>query len=75
MNKYKSERLMKIIINGKTEELEVGTTIHKILSSNDLKPDSVVVELNETVIETEHYSKTVLKENDRLEVLSFVGGG
>ncbi len=75
MNKYKSERPMKIIINGKTEELEAGTTIIFLLSLKELSPDSVVVELNETIIETEYYSKTVLKENDRLEVLSFVGGG
>jgi len=66
---------MKIIINGKTEELEAGTTINFLLSLKELSPDSVVVELNETIIETEYYSKTVLKENDRLEVLSFVGGG
>lgn len=66
---------MKIIINGKEEDLMMGMTIHDVLSSNDLDPYSVVVELNETIIETEHYLKTILKENDRLEVLSFVGGG
>lgn len=66
---------MKILINGKTEELNNDATIMDVLSSSGLEPDSVVIELNEVIIETEDYAKRVLCSGDRLEILSFVGGG
>ena len=35
----------------------------------------VVVELNLMIIPKEDYDKIIIKENDSIEVLSFVGGG
>ncbi|MCB9493871.1 MAG: sulfur carrier protein ThiS [Desulfobacteraceae bacterium] len=66
---------MIIILNGKEEEVPEGITLHDFLKSKDADFDEIVAELNESVVETESYNKTILKENDRLEVLRFVGGG
>ncbi|MDY0361079.1 MAG: sulfur carrier protein ThiS [Desulforegulaceae bacterium] len=66
---------MIIILNGKEEEVPKEITLNDFLKSKDADFDEIVVELNESVIETENYNKTILKENDRLEVLRFVGGG
>ncbi|MGE4518684.1 MAG: sulfur carrier protein ThiS [Desulfobacteraceae bacterium] len=66
---------MIIILNGKAEEVPKEITLNDFLKSKDADFDEIVVELNESVIETENYNKTILKENDRLEVLRFVGGG
>jgi sulfur carrier protein len=66
---------MIIILNGKAEEVPKEITLNDFLKSKDADFDEIVVELNESVIETESYNKTILKENDRLEVLRFVGGG
>ncbi|MGL5153045.1 MAG: sulfur carrier protein ThiS, partial [Clostridium sp.] len=35
----------------------------------------VVVEVNFEIINNENYGSFIVKENDSLEVLSFVGGG
>ena len=45
------------------------------IADNNYKPEHVVVELNEEIIPKEKYEQIVLKQNDTLEVLSFMGGG
>ena len=66
---------MDIILNGQKETLDKDMNILEFLLSKGLNPDNVVVEYNLNVLKSEEWSNTVLKENDSLEVLSFVGGG
>ncbi len=66
---------MTIIVNGKQEELEEQTSLFDFLSLKNLDPDKVVVELNLDIIKKEQLKNTILQENDKLEVLRFVGGG
>ena len=51
------------------------STIAELLASKGLAPDSLVVELNLRIIRQEQWPEIRLKENDRLELLNFVGGG
>ncbi|MBI4394717.1 MAG: sulfur carrier protein ThiS [Candidatus Omnitrophica bacterium] len=41
----------------------------------ELKKKSVVLELNQKVVNRESYSETQLGENDTVEIVYFVGGG
>lgn len=66
---------MNITINGKVETLEENTTILDFIKLKGLNPENVAVEYNLNIVKNEEWSKTILKENDNLEVLSFVGGG
>lgn len=66
---------MQIIINGSTETIPDGLTIAGFLTEWNLDPDAVVVELNAAIIDKLQYAEIGLKENDRMEVLRFVGGG
>ena len=66
---------MRIIVNGRPQAVTGGRTIAELLADYQLAPDTVVVELNETIIESASYAQTVLGENDRLEIVRFVGGG
>ncbi|MBV5316507.1 MAG: sulfur carrier protein ThiS [Desulfobulbaceae bacterium] len=65
---------MEIIINGQTEQSPPGT-IAELVTRKGLAPGSLVVELNQTIIKQEQWQTTSLKAGDRLELLSFVGGG
>lgn len=73
--KKQGKIFMKIYLNGKEEVLEKSISIADFLTSMDLEFEAVVVELNKTIVETVDYGNKILKENDRLEVLRFVGGG
>ena len=64
-----------IICNGLPEPLEKGSTIGTLLSAKKIDPASVVVELNTGIVQKEKIVTTILKNNDSVEVLHFVGGG
>ena len=66
---------MNIIVNGKKEEIVRQTSLLDLLTSKKIYPDKVVVELNATIIEKHVLADTIIQENDRIEILRFVGGG
>lgn len=66
---------MKIYVNGNSEALEPETTLLTLLQSKGVNPDTVVIVLNSEVIDRGNLAKVVLKENDKVDVLRFVGGG
>lgn len=65
---------MEIIVNGQKETGQ-PCTIAEFVARRGLTPGALVVELNQSIIKQEQWQLVQLKENDRLELLSFVGGG
>lgn len=66
---------MNVILNGEEIDVENGLNVLELLKVKRIQPEKVIVELNHKILKTEELKKTLLKENDRLEVLKFVGGG
>ncbi len=66
---------MHVIINGKPEDISLGTTIQKLIEAKKLDPSRVVAELNRKIVPGDQFQETKLQEDDRLELLQFVGGG
>jgi sulfur carrier protein len=66
---------MRIVVNSRPLDTAQGQTLHALLVSLDLDPDVVVVERNQAIVPGADFAATLLQEGDRLEVLSFVGGG
>lgn len=66
---------MLILLNGKETEIRDGTTLSDFIHEKGLEPERIVVEYNMHVPKKKDWDRVVLKENDRLEVLRFVGGG
>ena len=69
---------MKIKVNGFEKELKIDSD--KALLSNTLelmgyKPNTIVVELNDLIINSKKWDKVLLSDGDRLEIVSIVGGG
>ncbi len=64
-----------MIINGKEFKIKENSNISEILTYLKLNKNYVVVEVNFNIIPKEKYDSFLLKENDSIEVLSFVGGG
>ena len=69
---------MKIRVNGKEKKIELEN--EKALLSNTLellgyKKNTVVVELNDLIINSKKWDNKIIKEGDRLEIVSIVGGG
>lgn len=66
---------MQITVNGKKEKISENISLEAFMDSKKIKKDAVVAELNEKIIKKSAWKKTVLKENDVLEIIVFVGGG
>ena len=64
-----------MILNGKTVDLKEDISVKDLLENYDLNPQKVVVEVNMEILDDEAYSTYLLKNEDTVEVISFVGGG
>lgn len=66
---------IKVLVNGKDEEIESGLTISEFLKKRRIRPEVVTVEINDRIIEKKNFENTVIKENDRIELVFYMGGG
>lgn len=67
---------MKIMINGEAREIESQVSIIELLKIADVKmPEMVSVEVNGEIIDRDDFENILLKENDEVEFLYFMGGG
>lgn len=64
-----------IIVNGETRSVAPGTTVAALLLELGFADRRVAVERNREVVPRAHHATTVLAADDRLEVVTFVGGG
>lgn len=66
--------VMRIRLNGEPYE-SAAATVAELLDRLGIQRGRVAVELNLNILPKEEYSTTLLKEDDQLEVVRFVGGG
>lgn len=66
---------MKITLNGESSTVEDGSTVADLLRSLDLAPVRVAVEVNEDLVPRTTFADATLRDGDRIEVVTFVGGG
>ena len=69
---------MKIRVNGKEKQIELENEKASLSSTLELlgyKQNTVVVEVNDLIINSKKWDNALLKEGDRLEIVSIVGGG
>ena len=69
---------MKIKVNGEEKKLELDqekVLISTVLKHMGYKSNTIVVELNNLIINSMKWEKVKLKDGDNLEIVSIVGGG
>ena len=69
---------MKIKVNGMEKYIKVeneNVLLSSTLKSLGYKHNTVVVEVNDLIINSKKWDHEILKEGDRLEIVSIVGGG
>ena len=62
-------------VNGEIFEFREGMTVSNLIAAMGFSEAMVAVELNLDILPRDSFSSTVLKENDCIEVVRFVGGG
>ena len=69
---------MKIKVNGEEKKLEIdqeNALLSTVLDSMGYKPNTIVVELNNLIVNSIKWEKVKIKDGDNLEIVSIVGGG
>lgn len=61
-------------INGQDCE-KAGISVAEYLETENYNVKHIVVEYNLEIIPKEQYAKTILKDGDEVEIVSFMGGG
>ena len=64
-----------VVINGQPRAVNTGTTVAALIGELGLGGRKVAVERNREVVPRAQHATTVLADGDRLEVVTFVGGG
>lgn len=66
---------MKLIINGESRDLTGVATLSDLIAQLGMKADRVAIELNRELISRDRWAATELSDDDKLEIVHFVGGG
>ncbi|MBM4122264.1 MAG: sulfur carrier protein ThiS [Nitrospira sp.] len=64
-----------IQVNGEARTARSGITVADLLREIEVKPDRVAVELNLEILDRQEFDRRNLSEGDRIEIISFIGGG
>lgn len=62
-------------VSGEKFDFREGMTVSNLIAEMGFSEAMVAVELNLDILPRDSFSSTVLKENDCIEVVRFVGGG
>jgi len=66
---------LKLTINGEERQCKEGTTLAELISDLGIKVKVMAAAVNMQVVKKSDWMSHKLEENDRVELLHFVGGG
>jgi sulfur carrier protein len=67
--------VIQIQVNGEQRGCRADATVGDLLRELAIKTERVAVELNLEIMDRKDFDHRSLKQGDRVEILSFIGGG
>jgi thiamine biosynthesis protein ThiS len=64
-----------ILLNGEPREEPAELTVAQLLAHLEMPPRGIAVELNQQVVPRSRHAEQKLRDGDRIEIVSLVGGG
>ncbi|MDV0429774.1 sulfur carrier protein ThiS [Lactiplantibacillus sp. DA1] len=64
-----------IILNGTKITYIAGQTLAQLILKQNITTQNIVAEINGVIIHHNQFTSTLLHANDRIELITFVGGG
>ena len=71
----KKIKKIKIKINGKVEQINEKNNLLSLIKKFKIPLKKVAIELNQEIVDKKKLEKIILKKNDKIEVVHFIGGG
>ena len=66
---------IKIKINGKTKSLINDYSLSNLIKNLKIPLKKVAIEVNKEIVDKKKINKIKLKNNDKIEIVHFIGGG
>ena len=66
---------IKITVNGKQITVNLKYSLKNLLDKLNLPIKKVAIELNREIVNKKRINKIILKSNDKIEIVNFIGGG
>ena len=70
-----SIKKINIYINGKSKNIKDEQSVLSLLQLLNLNKNNIAVEINREIISKSDYNIYIIKENDKIEIVNFIGGG
>ncbi len=67
--------MIEITVNAKLKQIEENTTLDSLLDELNIKDQVMAAAINMQIVKQESWKTHILKSEDKLELLDFVGGG
>ena len=69
------KKKIKIKLNGKLKTINNKSTLFNIVQKNKISLTKVAIELNQKIVDKKKIKSINLKNNDKIEIVHFIGGG
>ena len=69
------KKKIKIKLNGKLKTINSKSTLFNIVKKNKIPLAKVAIELNQEIVDKKKIKNINLKNNDKIEIVHFIGGG
>ena len=69
------KKKIKIKLNGNLKTINNKSTLFNIIKKNKIPLAKVAIELNQEIVDKKKIKNINLKNNDKIEIVHFIGGG
>ena len=69
------KKKIKIKLNGRFKFINKNSTLFNIIQKNKIPLKKVAIELNQEIVDKKKIRSINIKNNDKIEIVHFIGGG
>jgi thiamine biosynthesis protein ThiS len=66
---------LRVYVNGESREVQGNPSLAELITELDLPAARIAVEVNREVVRRGEWANTMLRDDDKIEIVHFVGGG
>ncbi len=70
-----NSNVAKIQLNGDPYEINDRTNLNELLNKLKIQKNKVAIEVNGEIVQKNKYENLVLRKDDKVEIVHFIGGG
>jgi len=66
---------LRVYVNGESREIQGNPSLAELITELDLPAARIAVEVNREVVRRGEWGSRILQDEDKIEIVHFVGGG